>query len=192
MARASSRLPGCSPARGGSPSEPQATERVVNTLLAEMDGIEEMQSVVVIGATNRPNLIDPALLRPGRLDELIYVPLPDAAGRELILAIQTREMPLDEGVDLAALARRTERFTGADLEDLSRRAGMIALRESMEAKTITMAHFEKALGETRASVTPEMEKEYENIAGSLKAQAFKANSIGFVSPGMLSPKGSKE
>ncbi len=82
------------PARGGSMGEPAVTERVVNTILAEMDGLEELQSVVVIGATNRPNLLDPALLRPGRFDELIYVPVPDQAGRLHILRIQTRDMPL--------------------------------------------------------------------------------------------------
>src|SRR3546814_16400266 len=80
-----------------------------------MDGIEEMQSVVVIGATNRPNLIDPALLRPGRLDELIYVSVPDVGGRQRILDIHTAKMPLAGDVDLAALPARTDRFTGADL-----------------------------------------------------------------------------
>ncbi|HKX89499.1 MAG TPA: CDC48 family AAA ATPase, partial [Sphingopyxis sp.] len=113
------------PARGsGTSGEPQVTERVVNTILAEMDGIEEMQSVVVIGATNRPNLIDPALLRPGRLDELIYVSVPNAEGRKRILEIQTGKMPLAKDVDLGALAERSDRFTGADLEDLTRRAGL--------------------------------------------------------------------
>ncbi|HEY1145893.1 MAG TPA: CDC48 family AAA ATPase, partial [Allosphingosinicella sp.] len=82
------------PARGGGLGEPQVTERVVNTILAEMDGLEELQSVVVIGATNRPNLIDPALLRPGRFDELIYVSVPDRAGRRRILGIHTEGMPL--------------------------------------------------------------------------------------------------
>ena len=88
------------PARGGGLGEPQVTERVVNTILAEMDGLEELQNVVVIGATNRPNLIDPALLRPGRFDELIYVGPPDAAGRRRILAIHTQDMPLAKDVDL--------------------------------------------------------------------------------------------
>ena len=116
------------PARGGGLGEPQVTERVVNTILAEMDGLEELNNVVVIGATNRPNLIDPALLRPGRLDELIYVGTPDTAGRRRILAIHTKDMPLARDVDLESLAQRTERFTGADLEDLVRRAGLTALR----------------------------------------------------------------
>ena len=116
------------PARGGGLGEPQVTERVVNTILSEMDGLEELQNVVVIGATNRPTLIDPALLRPGRFDELIYVGTPDTAGRRRILAIHTRNMPLADDVDLESLAKRTDRFTGADLEDLVRRAGLTALR----------------------------------------------------------------
>jgi transitional endoplasmic reticulum ATPase len=181
------------PARGGGLGEPQVTERVVNTILAEMDGLEELQSVVVIGATNRPNLIDPALLRPGRFDELIYVPVPDMAGRRHILGIHTKAMPLDKDVDLDMLARRTERFTGADLEDLVRRAGLFALRDSIEAKSVTMAEFERALGETRASVTPEMERDYEQIQANLKQEARSAGAsgIGFIHPGMLTPRGDK-
>jgi transitional endoplasmic reticulum ATPase len=180
------------PARGGGLGEPQVTERVVNTILAEMDGLEELQSVVVIGATNRPNLIDPALLRPGRFDELIYVPVPDAAGRRHILGIHTKGMPLAKDVDLDSLATRSERFTGADLEDLVRRAGMFALRGSIDAKEVDMAAFERALHETRPSVTPEMETEYERIEASLKQDARSASGgIGFIGPGMLTPRGPK-
>jgi transitional endoplasmic reticulum ATPase len=175
------------PARGGGGGEPQVTERVVNTLLAEMDGVEEMQSVVVIGATNRPNLIDPALLRPGRLDELVYVTVPDAAGRRRILDIHTAKMPLAGDVDLDVIAKRAERFTGADLEDLTRRAGMVALRRSLDASEVTMADFEEALKDTRATVTPEMEREYEKIAGAIKQNAASLNPIGFVAHGMLTP-----
>jgi transitional endoplasmic reticulum ATPase len=179
------------PARGGGMGEPQVTERVVNTILAEMDGLEELQSVVVIGATNRPNLVDPALLRPGRFDELIYVPVPEEGGRRRILAIHTERMPLADDVDLDRIARRTDRFTGADLEDLVRRAGLSALRQSIDIRQVTMAHFESALEETRASVTPEMELEYENIAAQLKQNAMKLDPIGFVAPGMLTPRGPK-
>ncbi|MFL6857563.1 MAG: AAA family ATPase, partial [Allosphingosinicella sp.] len=176
------------PARGGGLGEPQVTERVVNTILAEMDGLEELGSVVVIGATNRPNLVDPALLRPGRFDELIYVAVPDEEGRRHILGIHTVKMPLAGDVDLDNLARRTPRFTGADLEDLVRRAGLFALRGSMEASQVTMADFEKALGETRASVTEEAEREYEQMQSRLKQDAMSAGGIGFVTPGMLTPR----
>jgi transitional endoplasmic reticulum ATPase len=178
------------PARGGGLGEPQVTERVVNTILAEMDGLEEMGSVVVIGATNRPNLIDPALLRPGRFDELIYVSVPDREGRRHILSIHTAKMPLSDDVDLDAIAARTERFTGADLEDLVRRAGLFALRGSLEAKEVTMAEFERALDETRPSVTEEAEREYEQMQTRLKQDAVAG--IGFVSPGMLTPRAPRE
>jgi transitional endoplasmic reticulum ATPase len=177
------------PARGGGLGEPQVTERVVNTILAEMDGLEELQNVVVIGATNRPNLIDPALLRPGRFDELIYVGVPDTAGRRRILAIHTKGMPLAKDVDLDSLAQRTDRFTGADLEDLVRRAGLTALRRGLDSAEVTMADFETALDDTRASVTPEMLEEYARIEDTLKSDAVRPNGgIGFVLPGMLHPR----
>jgi transitional endoplasmic reticulum ATPase len=181
------------PARGNGMGEPQVTERVVNTILAEMDGLEELQSVVVIGATNRPTLVDPALLRPGRFDELIYVPVPDEEGRRHILSIHTAKMPLADDVDLDSLAARSERFTGADLEDLVRRAGLFALRESLKVDKVTQAHFDLALEDTRASVTPEMEREYETIQGQLKQNAMRVDPIGFIAPGMLRPReGGKE
>ncbi len=181
------------PARGGGMGEPQVTERVVNTILSELDGLEELNNVVLIGATNRPNLIDPALLRPGRLDELIYVGTPDTAGRRRILAIHTKAMPLAKDVDLESLARRTENFTGADLEDLVRRAGLTALRAGLDAKTVTMANFEAALKETRASVTPDMIAEYVKIQETLKNDAIHPGAgIGFVFPGMLRPRRDKK
>ena len=179
------------PARGGGLGEPQVTERVVNTILAEMDGLEELQSVVVIGATNRPNLIDPALLRPGRFDELIYVGVPNQEGRRRILGIQTQKMPLADDVDLDAVARQTDRFTGADLEDVVRRAGLVALRRSLQSTAVTMADFDEALTESRASVTPEMEKDYEKIAAQLKQDAAAIQPIGFIAPGQLRGRGPK-
>ncbi|HET9459182.1 MAG TPA: CDC48 family AAA ATPase [Sphingomicrobium sp.] len=180
------------PARGGGLGEPQVTERVVNTILAEMDGLEELNNVVVIGATNRPSLIDPALLRPGRFDELIYVGPPDTAGRRRILAIHTADMPLAADVDLESLAQRTERFTGADLEDLVRRAGLIALRRGLDSKEVTREDFETALAETRASVTAEMLEEYQRIHETLKSDAVRPTGIGFVLPGMLRPRTAKD
>ena len=179
------------PARGSGAGEPQVTERVVNTILAEMDGLEELQSVVVIGATNRPNLIDPALLRPGRFDELVYVGVPNTEGRRRILAIQTQKMPLAGDVDLDEVARATDRFTGADLEDVVRRAGLTALRRSLQSTEVTMADFTEALTESRASVTPEMEKDYEQIAARLKQDAAAIQPLGFISPGQLQSRGSK-
>ena len=170
------------PARGGGMGEPQVTERVVNTILAEMDGLEELQSVIVIGATNRPNLVDPALLRPGRFDELIYVGVPGQEGRRRILAIQTAKMPLAGDVDLDRIAARTDRYTGADLEDVVRRAGLVALRRSATAGDVTAADFDAALGESRASVTAELEAEYEQMAARLKQDASAIQPIGFAFP----------
>ncbi|MXP40379.1 CDC48 family AAA ATPase [Altererythrobacter soli] len=174
------------PARGSSGNEPQVTARVVNTILAEMDGMEELNSIVVIGATNRPALVDPALLRPGRFDELVYVGPPDQSGRELILKIHTRKMPLAADVDLAALAAETHRYTGADLEDVVRRAGLVAIRRSAEmADTVTAADFAEALTDSRPTVTEEMEAEYAKMKGELKRRAMAVNPIGFVHEGMV-------
>lgn len=158
------------PARGGSFGDSNVTERVVNTLLAEMDGLEELQGVVVVGATNRPTLLDPALLRPGRFDEIVYVPVPDLEGRRTILGIQTDAMPLADDVDLDAVAARAERFSGADLENLVRKAGLLALRENIESEAVTAAHFDRAFEDVRPSVTPEVEKEYERMRKQLKQE----------------------
>ncbi len=173
--------------------EPQVTGRVVNTILAEMDGMEELQSVVLIGATNRPALVDPALLRPGRLDELIYVGTPDAGGREHILKIHTGKMPLAKDVDLKAIATETERFTGADLEDVVRRAGLVAIRKhGAKVKTVTADDFADALADSRATVTPEMEDEYRKMKGELKKRAMEVSPIGFITPGMVESRREKK
>lgn len=138
------------PRRGTAVGEPHATERIVNQMLAEMDGLEELRRVVVIGATNRPDLLDPALLRPGRFDELIYVPVPDEKARLAIFRVHTRGMPLAPDVDLGKLAARTAGYTGADIAEVCRKAGRIALRESLSAAQVTAAHFEQALEKTPA------------------------------------------
>lgn len=179
------------PARGsgGSAGEPQVTARVVNTILAEMDGMEELQSVVLIGATNRPALVDPALLRPGRFDELVYVGTPDEAGREHILGIHTARMPLADDVSLADIARQTERFTGADLEDVVRRAGLIAIRkQGADVNIVRGEDFADALEDSRATVTEDMEAEYMRMKGELKKRAMAVDPIGFIAPGMLEPR----
>jgi transitional endoplasmic reticulum ATPase len=176
------------PARGmgGAGGEPQVTARVVNTILAEMDGMEELQSVVLVGATNRPALVDPALLRPGRFDELVYVGTPDAAGREHILGIHTAKMPLASDVSLSSIAERTERFTGADLEDVVRRAGLVAIRKrGASVEAVTREDFEDALEDSRATVTEEMEDEYQRMKGELKKRAMAVTPIGFLAPGMV-------
>lgn len=171
------------PARGSGQGEPQVTGRVVNTILAEMDGLEELQSVIVIGATNRPTLMDPALLRPGRFDELVYVGTPDLEGRRHILGIHTENMPLSTNVDLDEVASKTDRFTGADLEDVVRRAGLSALRRmGGDVSAVEMQDFDDALEDSRATVTPRMEAEYRAMRGELKKRAVEANPIGFFAP----------
>ena len=174
------------PARGSGQGEPQVTGRVVNTILAEMDGLEELQSIVVVGATNRPGLVDPALLRPGRFDELVYVGTPDKKGREHILEIHTKGVPLADDVKLAKVADQTERFTGADLEDVVRRAGLNALRRvGREVTEVEMVDFTEALKDSRATVTPRMEAEYRKMSGELKKRAKEVQQIGFVHDGMV-------
>jgi transitional endoplasmic reticulum ATPase len=150
-----------------------------------MDGLEELQGVVVIAASNRPALLDPALLRPGRFDDLVYVSVPDRDGRLHILKIHTSKMPLSSDVDLETLADRTSGYTGADLEDLTRRAGLQALRENIDITEIPMRLFESALSETRASVTEEMEREYRELAETLKSESPRGRrkQIGFAVAG---------
>jgi transitional endoplasmic reticulum ATPase len=139
------------PARGTDEGS-HVTERMVNQLLAEMDGLQSLKDIVVIAATNRVDMVDPALLRPGRFDKLLEVPAPDAASREAILRVHTSRMPLDKDVDLKAIAKQTDGYSGADLEALCREAGMVALRENLEASKITAKHFAKALKMIRPSL----------------------------------------
>ncbi|HUR13767.1 MAG TPA: AAA family ATPase [Mycobacteriales bacterium] len=141
------------PVRGQS-TDGGTTDRVVAALLTELDGVEELRDVVVIGATNRPDLVDPALLRPGRLEKLVYVAPPDAVARAAILRAAVKDVPLDESVDLDALGARTEGFSAADCAALVREAALTAMRESMEATTVTAAHVETALTAVRPSLDP--------------------------------------
>ncbi|NJS13345.1 MAG: AAA family ATPase [Sphingopyxis sp.] len=175
------------PVRAANIVEPQRNDRIVNLLIAEMDRLASAEAVILIGATSRPNLLDPALLRPGRLDELVYAAVPDAAGRLAILRIMTAGVALAKDVDLKALADRTDRFTAADFDDLIRRAGLRALTQSAAAKAVAAADFDAALTETRASVTEAMEKEYEKVQGEIKANALKLEPMGFFAPGQLKP-----
>jgi transitional endoplasmic reticulum ATPase len=136
------------------------SERVVTQLITEMDGIQKLENVVVIAATNRPDLIDPALLRPGRLEKLIYVPPPDYDARLEILRILTRRIPLSRDVDLRDIARRTEGYSGADVEAVVREAVMSALRESLSTREISMKHFNRALEIIKPSINDNMLRYY--------------------------------
>ncbi len=145
-------------------SDTRVKERIVSQLLTEMDGITSIENVVVIAATNRPDIIDPALLRPGRFDKIIYVPPPDEKSRLEILMIHTRRMPLAEDVDLAEIARRTEGYSGADLEALVREAALLALREDINTTKVYMRHFEKALEHIKPSISEQLVRMYREWA----------------------------
>jgi transitional endoplasmic reticulum ATPase len=194
-------------ARGGNMGDAGgASDRVVNQLLTEMDGMNAKKNVFIIGATNRPDQIDPAILRPGRLDQLIYVPLPDEEGRLSILSAQLRKTPLEPGLDLRAIAKLTNGFTGADLSYIVQRAAKFAIKESIEAhKTfeeakikkeeggedidmedqpdpvpfISKAHFEEAMKTAKRSVSPAELRRYEAYAQQLQASRGQLSSFKF-------------
>ncbi len=161
--------------RGGNMSDSGVGERVVSQMLTELDGLENLEDVVVIATTNRPDLIDSALLRPGRLDRHVHVPVPDEEARRAVLSVHTADVPLADDVDLDELARRTEGFVGADVEALCREATMAATRELIHTldpeaeefeettRLVAMEHFEQALEEVTPSVTDETRQEYEEI-----------------------------
>ena len=156
------------PTRGRSGGDSHVTERVISQLLTEMDGLESMKDVIVLAATNRPELIDRALLRTGRFDRFVYVPAPDKSSREKIFEIYTRNMPLDEDVAIEKLVEMTEYFVGGDVEALCREAGMRALRENMDAEIVSMKHFKDALKTLHASVTPQILENYEKMDKELR------------------------
>jgi transitional endoplasmic reticulum ATPase len=162
--------------RGRNTGDSGVSERVVSQLLTELDGLEDLEDVVVVATTNRPDLIDSALLRPGRLDRHVHVPVPDEDARRAILDVHTRDKPLADDVDLDRIARKTEGYVGADLEAVAREAAMTASREFINSGVkreeiadsvgnvrITMDHFEQALEEVGPSVTEEAKQRYEEI-----------------------------
>ncbi|MDU0295061.1 AAA family ATPase, partial [Saccharothrix longispora] len=140
--------------RRGQSSDSGVADRVVAALLTELDGVEPLRDVIVLGATNRPELIDPALLRPGRLERLVYVPPPDGEARAEILRASSRNTPLADDVDLAALAEELEGYSAADCAALVREAALTAMRESLEAAEVTAAHLATARAAVRPSLDP--------------------------------------
>jgi len=159
------------PARGGGFGDSHVTERVISQILTELDGLEELRDVVVIAATNRPDIIDPALLRPGRFDKLLYVPLPDLEARKEIFKIHTERKPLTADVEITKLAEATEGYTGADIAAICNTAVMLAIREHMDkykseeeikkkAKElrISMKHFEEALKKVKPISEAELKR----------------------------------
>jgi len=165
------------PRRGS--SDNQVMERVVNTLLAEMDGLEDLAEVVVIGATNRPDIIDPALLRPGRFDKLLLTPPPHEKARLDIFKIHTKPMPTSKDVNLDDLSKKTEGYVGADIEAICREAAMLALREDIKVKEVSNKFFIEAVEKTRPSVSKELMEKYHEIEENYlrKARAGLAKEI---------------
>jgi len=182
-------------ARGGGGGDAGgAGDRVMNQLLTEMDGVGSRKNVFIIGATNRPDIIDPALMRPGRLDQLIYIPLPDEPSRLGVLTANLRKSPLAPDVDLSRIARLTDKFSGADLTEICQRACKYAIRESIELSIrkrrqrmanpdamddeeeedpvpeITIAHFQQAMQTARRSVSDADIRKYEMFSQKLQQE----------------------
>ncbi|MHA2404703.1 MAG: AAA family ATPase [Candidatus Kariarchaeaceae archaeon] len=156
--------------RRGSGSDASVTERVISQILTEIDGLESLTNVVVLAGTNRPDIVDPALLRPGRFDRLIYVNPPDYEGRKDILDIYTRRMPLGDDVNLEEIAKLLDGFVGSDIEALCREAGLHALREDIATNEIMQEHFQQAKDKVHATMTPAAQEYYEKIEATLKTQ----------------------
>jgi transitional endoplasmic reticulum ATPase len=145
--------------RRGAYAGTRVTETVVSQILTEMSGLEELKDVVVLAATNRPDMVDAAILRPGRFDRQILIPAPDEAGRLQIFKIHTKNMPLAKDVKLKQLAAKTDGYSGADIEHICREAAMNALRQDMHSKEVKMSHFMTALRKISPSITQEI-KDY--------------------------------
>lgn len=161
----------------GSGFDNHVTERVISQILTEMDGMEELKDVLVIAATNRPDMVEPALLRPGRLDRLVYITPPDAKARKAIFEIHSKDKPLDKNVDLSELSRMTDGYVGSDIEAICREASILALRdvikpgmdrekvkELSKSIAITMDHFDRAMTRVKPTTSKSNLQDYEKIA----------------------------
>jgi transitional endoplasmic reticulum ATPase len=156
------------PRRGMGMSDSGVSERVISQLLTEMDGIVTLQDIVVIAATNRPDMVDQAVMRPGRFDRLIYVPEPDDKSRLNIFKIYTKGMPLGKDVDINQLSMITKYYSGADIESLCREAAMHSLRRDVNSREVVMKDFQDAMKEMGPSITPDMEKWYKSFMQQIR------------------------
>jgi AAA family ATPase, CDC48 subfamily len=161
-------------------TDSRTSERVLNQLLTEMDGLEALRDVVVIAATNRPNLLDLAILRPGRFDRLVYIGSPDRKGRLKIFRIHTKDTPLAKDVDLEALADITEGYVGADIESVCREAVMIALRENFDIESVEMRHFREAMKKVKPTITENIAEFYEKIEAQFKGGQRLTDTAGYI------------
>ncbi len=168
------------PMRSATSEDGKVSERVVNQLLTELDGLEPLKEIVVIAATNRPDIIDPALLRSGRFDRLVLVGPPARQGRIKIFKIHTKGIPLANDVNIETLADMTERYVGADVESVCREAVMLALRSDFETNTVTMAHFEEALKKVRPTISENMVEYYEKIQDLFKGGVQSAEPSSYI------------
>ncbi len=159
------------PRRGSGMGDSGVTERVISQLLTELDGLEKLENIVVIGSTNRPDLVDPALIRPGRFDRLVLISAPDKKSRLEILKIHTQKMSLAKDVDLEEIAKETESYSGSDLASLCREAAMLVLRKDIKAKEVKMQNFKDAMETVRPSIGPEVIKAYESFLDRIPKRA---------------------
>ncbi|KAK9126904.1 hypothetical protein Scep_015750 [Stephania cephalantha] len=183
---------------GNSSNQVTVEERLLSTLLTEMDGLEEAKGVLVLAATNRPDAIDSALMRPGRFDLVLYVPPPDLEARYEILQVHARKMKVADDVDLQRVAEDTELFTGAELENLCGKAGMLAMRENIFEPIVCDRHFQAARLSSKPALTQQKIEYYGSFMkntslrshvqpGSLisKQNKHKKNLLGHVNIGIL-------
>ncbi len=162
------------PRRGLGYADSGASERVISQLLTEIDGIEALQNVLVIAATNRPDILDPAVMRPGRFDRLIYVPSPDFESLKEIFKIHARGMPLSRDVELDELARKAQGYSGADIEAICREAAMNALREDIESTEVSRRDFDVAMERVGPSIAPEDDSWYQKFSKRLRRERASA------------------
>ena len=132
-------------------------------LLTEMDGVESLAGVTVVAATNRPDMMDPALLRPGRLDRVVYVPLPDLDTRRKVLEVHTRKIPVGDGVNLETVAERTEGYSGAEIAAVCNEAALAALEEDVNTDTVTEKHFQTALNNLKPRISQNLFEIYKKF-----------------------------
>ncbi|MCK4933682.1 CDC48 family AAA ATPase, partial [Candidatus Bathyarchaeota archaeon] len=156
------------PRRGMGFGDSGVPERVISQLLTEMDGILTLEDVVVIAATNRPDILDSAVLRPGRLDRLVYVPEPDEKARLEIFKIYTKDMPLDTDVNLEILTKMTKGYSGADIQAFCREAALNALRKSIDAKIVALGNFKEATNKIGPTISPDMETWYKGFIKQIR------------------------
>ncbi len=149
----------------------KAMGRIVNQLLVEIDGLEVLKDVVVVAATNRPDMIDPALIRSGRFDRAVFIGPPSETGREDILKIHMRKIPVSEDVSISEIAHNTKDYVGADLEAICREAVMIALREDFNMEQVKIEHFKAALKKVRPALDEYIQEYYQRIEAQFKGGA---------------------